>query len=92
MRLKPSVRILGIKPELVLGALIVESCYAAIDVDPVVTVGTEGHRSTHRAGLALDIALPEHGREDLVHAVRDALGPDYEVIYLEDEIHVAFTG
>ena len=101
MRLKPSVRILGIKPELVLGALIVESCYAHIGVDPVVTVGIEGtHRlgSEHYTGLALDFRMhhvPHDRREALVAAIREALGPDFDVLWEsvgteQEHVHVEF--
>lgn len=87
MKLRPSVRILGVKPETVLGALIVESCYAAIGVDPVVTVGIEGVHSMgseHYTGLALDFRMhhvPVDRREALVAAIREALGPDFDVLW-----------
>lgn len=99
MRLKPNARLLGLRPEMAVACLIVESCYARLGVDPVITTGVDGtHRmgSHHYSGAALDFRLHNVSldqREALVADLREALGPDFDVVWeyvdtTNEHIHV----
>lgn len=105
MKLKPGVRILGVKPELALALVVIESvCYRLFGNawDPTLTAcvdGTHHPSSCHYKGLAFDMRshdLPaQYHLEILRQALQDALGPDFDVI-LEDagteneHIHLEF--
>jgi hypothetical protein len=90
MRIKRSARIRGIRPEMVLGAAVVEGVLRSRDCELVITSGIDGrHRrgSLHYAGAALDIrskTLRVEEKLEVVKELRDALGTDFDVI-LEGE-------
>lgn len=87
MRLKPTTRLLGLKPEMVVALLVAESVYHARGLDCVITSGIDGEHlraSKHYAGLAVDLRVhhvPVADRDALVADLRDALGPDYDVVW-----------
>lgn len=87
LKFKPSVRVLGIRPEMVLATIVIQSAYERKGVDCVVTVGMDGQHSIgseHYTGLALDFRLhnvSQPVRDGLVAEIRDALGPDFDVIW-----------
>lgn len=67
--------------------MIVESAFRDEKLDCVVTSGIDGTHSLgseHYTGLAVDIRLhhvPGDRREHLVAEIRDALGPDFDVLW-----------
>jgi len=85
-------RIVGIRPELVFAAAIVESVFLEWGVPPnecVVTSGTDSEHkasSRHYIGMALDFGTAR--LTDTIHVVlevlREQLGDDFSVL-LEDE-------
>lgn len=84
MVLKQGVRVLGIRPEVVLALIVADGVWSRSGVDLVVTSaidGTHTRASKHYTGCAVDLrthgmADPEKGTTEL----RDALGADYDVI------------
>ncbi len=95
MTLKPGVRILGVKPETVVGMAVVDTVYTAFDKNLVVTSVVEGSHSRgslHYSGLAFDCRLPG-GVTDykaFVAGLQNALGGDFDVVLEGDHIHVEF--
>jgi len=97
MKIKPGVRVFGLRPEMVLALVICESIYRKHGVEVVITAGIEGkHKrgSFHYAGAAADIRiwnLPETVQPVSVrNEIADALGPDFDVVLESDHIHVEF--
>lgn len=94
MRLKSGVRILGAKPEIVLAMQIAADVYARnnhrLTVTSVVE-GTHSRGSIHYQGLAFDARLPElSSRADVVAALKESLGQDFDVALEADHIHIEF--
>ena len=100
IRLKSTVRLLGLRPEMVLAHTIIASIYAHHDHDCVITTGIEGTHSVgseHYTGLALDYRLNDiHPPEDRGRITVDAiaaLGKDFDVLREgagteQDHLHV----
>ena len=61
MELKQGVKSMGIKPEIILTAVIAGEVYKAFEVDFVITSMTDGkhaqHHSLHYCGFAFDIRI-----------------------------------
>lgn len=56
--IKPGAKILGIKPEILLGLKIVEKVFSSLGYDVILTEATGGmhmHESLHYVGLAVDL-------------------------------------
>src|SRR5919108_658569 len=96
MKLKPGVRVLGIRPELVLALLVLRDLYTEYGVGSacVVTSVIEGeHRraSLHLAGAAVDLRHPgAQVARQLVAAAQAQLGEEYDVLLEADHVHVEF--
>jgi hypothetical protein len=97
MRIKPGVRVFGLRPEMVLALVICESIYRKYGVEVVITSGIEGKHqrgSFHYAGDAADIRIRNLPADVSVAAVRneiaDALGQDFDVVLEKDHIHIEF--
>lgn len=92
LKLKPGVRLGGMRPELV-PALI-----AAAEVFPdfivtSVTDGVHGERSFHYSGLAFDARtrdLSAGEAEAITERLRDALSACYDVVLESDHLHVEY--
>lgn len=84
MQLKPGVRLLGLRPELVVALIVADEIWRRHGADLVVTAVIDGvHKraSEHYSGCAADLRV--HGVENLAEAVdelQDALGGDFDVI------------
>lgn len=97
MRIKPGVRVAGLRPEITLAASIIDSVYREFNTELVITCGIEGkhmHRSLHFAGLAIDCRtfnVDADLHSSLLSSIQTALGDDYEVILEKDHIHVEFN-
>ena len=102
IRLKSTVRLLGLRPEMVLAHTVVASVYAHHGHDCVITTGPEGthsYGSEHYTGLALDYRLndiqPVENRAKIVTDVRAALTGDFDVLHEyigtpEEHLHVEY--
>lgn len=91
LSLKPGSGISGIKPEMVLGLMIVKSVFDAFSIDMIITEGTKGKHmanSLHYGGLAADIRSKHIATSKLKMSVlqkaQAALGDDFDFI-LESE-------
>lgn len=95
MKLSPTMRLRGAKPEALFAAVVADSVYAKHGVDVVITsvVRNPSGSSLHDEGLAIDVRLPsacEHLRpqplpnDDLDEIVlmdlRRALSPHFDVV------------
>jgi hypothetical protein len=93
MSLKAGVRVLGIRPEMVLALRIVEAVYQAHGAPFVITSvmeGTHKRASLHYLGCAADLRLPPHDAASIVAEAKAALGEDFDVILEGDHVHVEF--
>lgn len=104
MQLKPGVKIAGIRPEMVLAALIVETVlrrFADPKLNPdsfsalcVITSALDSKHSAksfHYEGRALDFRtreIPAELRKDFAEAVHAALGDEFDVVLESDHLHV----
>ena len=94
IKLKPGVRIAGIRPEITRALQIAAGLFAAENLDCVVTSvveGRHGRNSLHFVGLAVD--LRRRGLSDakkFSSDLRKALGADFDVVLEETHIHVEF--
>lgn len=99
MKLKTGVRILGVRPEVVLAMIITQDLYEDYGYEFVVTSCTDGrHRraSLHYTGCAFDCRtweLPTYGteeRRDVVADLQARLGSDFDVVDEADHLHIEF--
>ena len=100
MLLKKGVRIGGVQAEIVLALMVVEREFNALKTDPyqelVVTSCTDGvHKvgSLHYEGLAVDLRsrdLTSAQRQAFLMRLREALGPEFDVILEKDHFHLEF--
>ena len=91
MSIKPGVRVLGIRPELVLALQIAQAIYAERSAPLVITSiidSTHEVGSLHYAGCAADLRLPPDNALAVVVALHDALGPDFDVVLEGDHVHL----
>lgn len=91
LSLKPSVRIDGLRTEIVIGLMIAQSVYAKYGVELVVTCGVNGthsSKSLHYKALALDLRthnIPQNvSKHEILKDLKEKLGPHFDVI-IEDE-------
>lgn len=99
--LKAGVRILGLKPEMLLGLMIARDVFHQMGFDFLITSimdGTHKRSSEHYTGNGSDVRskhIPPDRKPQLMLNLRSALGGDFDVI-LEAEgkdwehIHVEF--
>ena len=93
MRLKPGVRIHGIKPEVLFALNVLESIWPT---ELVVTCGMEGKHgrgSLHYVGYAVDVRTRDLEPEELaalVSVAKDSLGQDFDVVLEKTHLHVEF--
>jgi hypothetical protein len=97
MKLKGTVRLAGLQPPMVLALLVAHEAYANVGAELVVTSAADSrHRpgSLHYVGLAVDIRtnnLPSEAvAKALAKEIGENLGPEYDVLYEEDHIHVEY--
>lgn len=91
-----SARVYGMQTPILLAIMMAAPIFEKYGVDLVITSGMEGRhglRSMHYLGYAVDfrnrdIKVTERGQ--IIVALQDALGPDYQVINEKDHIHVQF--
>lgn len=96
MQIKTGVKLNGIKPEIVLAIIIIETIYSKWDKELVITEATggkHGRASLHYAGLAIDIRTNYFTNEEkqlVARDLREALGENYDVVVETSHIHVEF--
>lgn len=89
-----SVRVHGIKPEILLSILIAERIWSTHGADLVITSLIDGKHSLgslHYVGMAVDLRRWQlDDPEQAVEELKAALGPDYDVILESTHVHVEF--
>ena len=96
MKLKNNASLVGVRWEMFDAAVKVEECYQKLGFECVITSGSDGQHmkgSLHYKGLALDFRkrnVPIVMRPKLLKAIRQALGPDFDVVDEKDHIHTEF--
>ena len=102
LELKAGVRVLGLRPELLLAIQVAEGLWAEHGTPTlVITAGIDGahkRQSFHYSGVAVDLRINTVApaqRDALVTKLRAALGPDYTVIHEAigqpgEHVHVHF--
>ncbi len=94
MRLKPGVRVIGIKPELLLAIMVAEREFSPDElVITSVTDGTHMRGSKHYTGMAFDARIRdvvESRAREIARSIGKQLGGDYDVILEESHLHVEY--
>jgi len=94
MRLKSGVRILGIKPEILLAIMMAERAFRPNEM--VITSVTEGSHvrgSEHYTGNAFDCRIrdmSETRAREIAERIGVDLGNDFDVILETDHLHIEF--
>ncbi len=94
LTIKAGVRIKGLHSAMVRALPIVEDVYGTVEC--VITSGADGKHmfgSLHPRGKALDFRtrnLPSGALGGVIDAIRQRLGPDYDVIKEKDHLHVEY--
>lgn len=90
------VRVEGIQPEIVLALLPIQSVFGAYGQDLVITSALDGRHSPsslHYEGRAVDLRtwnLSADALERVAREIREALGPDFDVVIEPTHLHVEF--
>jgi len=96
MKLKRGVNLAGIQPELVVAMIVCEGIISRYQEFTVTSILDGKHKtgSLHPKGLALDIRTRnfsgESALKNCIEDLRDALGPQFDVVRESDHIHVEF--
>lgn len=96
INLKSGVDLNGLKPEMLMGVMIVASVYEQLGYDCIPTSVNDGEHSIgslHYVGLAADFRIrhvPESDRETLHQVIRDALGEQFDAVLEPTHIHVEY--
>jgi NO-binding membrane sensor protein with MHYT domain len=93
--LKPGVRVLGLRPEMVLALAVMDTIYTTHNQAMVVTSVIEGvhsRASLHYTGMAADLRRPADAMilQRIIDDAKVALGDDYDVVLEVDHVHVEF--
>ena len=94
--IKPGVDLRGLVPQMVLAYTIAYACYARIapGVDCVMTSASDGAHmlnSLHYGGKAIDLrtrTLTNTQTTQLLQAIQDALGSQFDVILEDTHLHL----
>lgn len=97
MKIKEGVDIAGIRPEMVIAAMVCESIYNKYDLDPVITSCKDGKHmrgSLHYSGMALDYRtrdIPTDGlKNTIAREIATALGSQFDVVIHDLNFHIEF--
>ena len=96
MKLKRNVRVLGIRPELLLALQVADGIWREHGKDLVVTSVTDSKHSMtslHYAGCAADLRVRYFDaptRQNVAEALINALTKEYQVMLEPDHIHLAY--
>ncbi len=95
-KLKPGVRLTGIRPEILFAVMAAERAYNRAGHELVVTScvdGKHGRGSLHDQGCAVDLRtrdVPADVMQAIVAEIREALGADFDVVLEQDHLHVEY--
>ena len=92
---KKGVRLRGLQPEMLTAIDILAEVFERNNLPLTLTSAREGNHGSHShhyKGLAVDIRVWDIADSVDAYAsyMREALGPDYEVVVESDHIHVEF--
>jgi hypothetical protein len=95
LSIKPGVRLLGLKPEILVGLQVAEGVYAAHGWTLRLTCGGEGKHqraSLHYAGEAVDLGLPPSGTDlpAFIEELKTALCEEFDALLEADHVHVEY--
>ena len=96
IRIKPGVRIYGIKPETTLAIYIADGFFRGEGLDTVITSVMDGKHSwgsLHYVGAAVDLRTSHLTNRSLSRVkgeVKDMLGQDYDVVLEATHLHIEF--
>jgi hypothetical protein len=98
MRLKSSVGLRGLQPELIPAMIIASEVYRELGFDFVLTSVTDSQEvhmknSLHPKGYAMDVRtrnVPTEKHQALATELATRIGPQYDVVLESDHIHVEF--
>lgn len=96
MKIKAGVRVLGMRPEMLLAVIAAESIWQKRGVEAVITSCIDGDHSKgsrHYAGCALDFRtsnLPAGSWQEVRDELAGAMEGDFDVVLEKDHIHVEF--
>lgn len=89
-------RILGLRPEIVIGLTIANDVYREFGFDCIVTAGIDGSHSRgsiHYKGLAVDLRarhIPATEQPKITAKLQERLGDDFDVVFEGDHWHLEF--
>ena len=94
MKFKSGVKVFGMRPEIILAAVVADEIYSKWGSDLVVTSVVDGRHSTnslHYAGQAIDLRTRNVGEPKAIcDEIEEALTDEYDVVLESDHIHVEF--
>lgn len=96
LNIKPGVRLNGLQVPMAIGVQVVASVFDTFGEDCWITATTDGEHkagSLHYAGLAVDFRtrhLNPSLKEQIVQAVKQALGPEFDVVVHSTHLHVEY--
>lgn len=97
MKLKPTVRLNGIRPEMLLALQILWTTWQRYnEVDMVITSVSDGRHSRgslHYVGCAVDIRTRDSLESNLKRTVEEArinLGQDFDVVVEKTHLHIEY--
>ena len=96
MRLKPGVRLVGVKPELLVGLMIADAIFSEHKEQLVLTSLVDGAHSPgslHYPGMAFDVrtaGVPQDTLNRIVARLNEELGEDFDVVLELDHLHIEF--
>lgn len=89
-------RILGLRPEIVIGLTIANDVFREFGFDCIVTAGIDGSHSRgsiHYKGLAVDLRtrhVPAAEHQKVVGKLQERLGDDFDVVLEGDHVHLEY--
>jgi hypothetical protein len=94
--LRVPVRVLGLRPELLLAICVADGACQKRGYDCIITSIVEGEHSAnslHYSGCAFDFYVHDMqgGRKQMIYDdIKEALGEDYDVVIEKTHIHVEY--
>lgn len=96
MKLKETVKVQGITPEMIVGTMVANAAYKAFGYDPVWTSAVDSKhslKSKHNSGNAVDYRVKHVPREKwelIEQRIKERLTRDYDVVLESDHIHIEY--
>jgi len=94
MKIKPGVKISGIKSQIIYAIFIADKIFSNYGLELTITSGIEAHtKGFHPVGLGVDFRIwkiPFSTLTEIIIALKAMLGKNYDVVLEKDHIHVEF--